>query len=108
VQRYVGRWRSWLAPCRPAPLKTGSGRGPVTALSRLAKQRRDAARQTYQTTLANYRDGFASEELLYRWSRRWLEAERQVDKRQEQLVDVAHESSAATLRRARWPGRGSL
>jgi hypothetical protein len=60
----------------------GAGdRSPATTLSRLAKERRDAARKTYRTTWANYRDGFAGEEQVYRWSKRWLEAERQADPR---------------------------
>jgi hypothetical protein len=54
---------------------------PAAALSQLAVQRRDAARRTYQVMWANYREGRASEELLYRWSRRWLEAEKQLGKR---------------------------
>jgi hypothetical protein len=50
------------------------------ARTRLAVQRRDAARATYEAMWANYREGRVPEELPYRWSRRWLEAERQLSK----------------------------
>ena len=51
---------------------------PATALSKLAKQRRDSARRTYEIHWEYYRDNRTAEELVYRWSLRWLEAERQV------------------------------
>lgn len=60
---------------------------PEPLLSRLARQRRDAARKTYETMWTNYREGRAAGELLYRWSRRWLDAERQIhDKPAEQVA----------------------
>src|SRR5438874_4899223 len=48
---------------------------------RLAQQLRDAARKTYEKTWANYREGRAPADLLYRWSKRWLAAEKQVTDR---------------------------
>ena len=63
----------WSRPVRAEP-------DPADALTRLAVQRRDAARATYEAMWANYREGRAPEELLYRWSRRWLMAERQLSK----------------------------
>jgi hypothetical protein len=61
--------------------------GPNTMLARLAKQRRDAARKTYEVTWTNYRERRTSEDLLYRWSVRWLEAERQLsDKPADQVA----------------------
>ena len=61
----------------------GSGPDPGTdaTLGRLGKQRRDAARRTYEALWANYRERLASEDTLYRWSLRWLEAERQLTDR---------------------------
>ncbi len=50
-------------------------------VERLALQRRDAARRTYETAWANYRDRRGSDDLLYRWSIRWLDAERQLSDR---------------------------
>ena len=48
-------------------------------LAKLAKIRLDAASKTYQVLWQNYREGRrSSDELLYRWSKRWLDAEREV------------------------------
>ncbi len=61
--------------------------GPDSVLARLARQRRDAARRTYEATWANYRERRTSEDSLYRWSVRWLEAERQLsDKPADQVA----------------------
>jgi hypothetical protein len=57
------------------------GADAATRLSQLATERRDAARRTYEVSWANYRDGRTSGEMLYRWSLRWLEAERQLSDR---------------------------
>jgi hypothetical protein len=47
-------------------------------LARLAKVRLEAATKTYQVLWQNYREGRrSSDELLYRWSKRWLDAERE-------------------------------
>jgi hypothetical protein len=62
-------------------LPAGSSRAdpePAAAPSRLARQRLEAARKTYEATWANYRERRASQDSLYRWSLRWLEAERQL------------------------------
>src|SRR4051794_35503439 len=43
---------------------------------RLLKAKVDAARKTYEVVWRNNREGFIPfAELVYRWSRRWLEAE---------------------------------
>ena len=57
------------------------GEEPKIDLARLGQQNRDAARKTYETTWANYRDGRAPADLLYRWSKRWLRAEKQISDR---------------------------
>jgi hypothetical protein len=53
-----------------------------TALSKLATQRRDAARKTYEIMWDYYRDNRTAEEVVYRWSLRWLEAERQLSEKE--------------------------
>jgi hypothetical protein len=60
------------------PASVSAGPGPED-VARLTKERRDAARRAYLTAWANYRDGYVPEELVYRWSKRWLKAERAVD-----------------------------
>jgi hypothetical protein len=57
-------------------------------LSRLRKTKVEAARQTYQVVWQNYKDGLVpAVEFPYRWSRRWLEAERAVtDGKAEQVA----------------------
>jgi hypothetical protein len=60
---------------------TAEDQDAATRLSQLATERRDAARKTFEVTWANYRDGTTSGEMLYRWSLRWLEAERQLSDR---------------------------
>jgi hypothetical protein len=51
------------------------------ALARLAKQKLEAARKTYEVLWSDYREGFRiSDDTLYRWSLRLLEAEMEVGK----------------------------
>jgi hypothetical protein len=59
---------------------------PAAEMARLAKQRSEAARRTYEVWWANYHDAGAPGELVYRWSVRWLEAERQLSDRQADQV----------------------
>src|SRR5436305_10368528 len=56
-------------------------RDPAAQLARLAVHRRDAARRTYEVLWTNYRERRTSQELLYLWSVRWLEAEKQLSDR---------------------------
>jgi hypothetical protein len=57
------------------------------ALAKLAKTRLEAARKTYQIFWQNYREGQrSSDDLLYRWSLRWLEAERRLSDQQADQV----------------------
>jgi hypothetical protein len=83
------------------PASAASEPGAAEALARLAVQRRDAARRTFETTWANYRDRRVSDDLLYRWSVRWLEAERQLsDKQTDQVAAFqAHLERMAELER---------
>jgi hypothetical protein len=55
---------------------------PAAVLPKMAAEKRDAARKTYEVLWANYREGTGSEELVYRWSKRWLRAERELSSRQ--------------------------
>jgi hypothetical protein len=69
------------------PVRAEADPAPAPVSTRLAKQLRDAARTTYETTWTNYREGRVPGELVYRWSRRWLKAERQLsDKPADQLA----------------------
>lgn len=47
-------------------------------LAALQRQKRDAARKTFEVTWQNYREGRRGPESLYWWSRRWLESEQQL------------------------------
>ncbi len=60
------------------PLGAGPDADAAAALAKLGVQRRDAARKTYEVVWANYRERRAAEEMVYRWSVRWLESERQL------------------------------
>jgi hypothetical protein len=66
----------------------GAAPDPETAntLARLAVQRRDAARRTYEALWLDYRERRAPEDLLYRWSLRWLEADRELSDQQADRV----------------------
>jgi hypothetical protein len=57
-------------------------------VSRLRKGKVEAARETYQVIWKNYKDGLVpAVEFPYRWSRRWLEAERELtDGKAEQIA----------------------
>jgi hypothetical protein len=73
----------WLAVLLLVTPSTMMGRADpdqdtAAVLAKLQTQRRDAARKTYEVMWSNYRERRASEDTLYRWSVRWLEAERQL------------------------------
>jgi hypothetical protein len=78
MRRIVIRLAFLVLFASPNATASGSDAAPAATLSKLAIQRRDAARKTFEVTWANYRDRRASEETVYRWSLRWLEAERQL------------------------------
>jgi hypothetical protein len=61
-----------------AACPTGAAPDADTAalLTRLAVKRRDAARKTYEVLWIDYRERRAPLDALYRWSVRWLEAQR--------------------------------
>jgi hypothetical protein len=46
------------------------------ALEKVARERVEAARVTYEITWSNYKERRAQADTLYRWSVRWLEAEK--------------------------------
>ncbi len=62
-----------------APLWAEPDQDRAAQVTKLATQRRDAARKTYEVWWANYREGRAPAEVLYRWSYRWLQADRQLN-----------------------------
>jgi hypothetical protein len=60
---------------------------PAAVLGKLATQRRDAARKTYEVKWTNYRERRAPEDTLYLWSVRWLESEKQLsDQKADQVA----------------------
>jgi hypothetical protein len=72
------------------------------ALARFAKDRAAAARKTYEVLWSNYREGFRiSHDTLYRWSRRWLEAERDLSKKpaDQAAALLAHRNRMGDLER---------
>jgi hypothetical protein len=58
----------------------GADQAPASnKLTKLRKAKVEAARETYQVIWKNYKDGLVpAVEFPYRWSRRWLEAEREM------------------------------
>lgn len=59
----------------------------LPAPNALALARLDAARRTYGQHARNLREGWVlTGELVYRWSRRWLEAEQALCKRPEDRI----------------------
>lgn len=57
-------------------LRAAPGAAPAKAPAPLIQARVEAARRTYEAVWKNNREGLvAVAELVYRWSRRWLEAE---------------------------------
>jgi hypothetical protein len=88
----------WLrAAPEPAPAK-GTPHVPAA----LAKAKVDAARRTYETFWTNNREGLVPfAEVVYRWSRRWLEGELELsDKKADQLAAyVAHRDRMRKLAR---------
>lgn len=55
----------------------------------LLKAKLDAARKTYELTWKNYREGLRGAEYLYWWSRRWMEAQRELaEGKAEQIAAV--------------------
>ncbi len=67
-----------LGALAAGPLPADQDQDTAAQIAKLATQRRDAARKTYEVWWANYREGRAPAEILYRWSYRWLQAERRL------------------------------
>jgi hypothetical protein len=82
--------------------KAGPDNEKAKALAALAKERLEAAHKTYEVMWANYREGRrVSDDTLYRWSLRWLEAERQVGQQPAEQVAAfqGHRNRMADLER---------
>jgi len=85
-------FRAFLAFLILGLLSTGWLQGAPDAeqaktLARLGKERVEAARKTYQVMWTNYREGRYPADTLYRWSVRWLDADRQLsDQAADQLA----------------------
>ena len=86
MNRYLGLPALLLGILWVAPVAAGPDPETANAIARLALQRRDAARKTYQVLWIDYRERLASEDALYRWSVRWLEAERELSDQQADQV----------------------
>ena len=57
-------------------LPAAPGAGPAKVPAQLAKAKADAAHRTYDVVRRNNKEGLVPfAELVYRWSKRWLEAE---------------------------------
>jgi hypothetical protein len=78
MSRYVGLLALLAGTLAAVPVALGQEPDPAAAIARLAVQRREAARRTYEVTWIDYRERRASLDGLYRWSVRWLEADRQL------------------------------
>jgi|SRR5579884_1544654 len=78
-----GRLVVWAVVVGLAAAWTGRA-DPETA--ELARQKRDAARKTYEVTWTNYLEGRVPEELVYRWSKRWLRAEEALSARPDDRI----------------------
>jgi len=88
---------------------------PAKTLAKLSKERVEAAHKTFQVMWENYREGRrVSDDTLYRWSLRWLEAERQLSKQQPDQVAAykGHRDRMAELerliRKVRRVGQGTV
>jgi broad specificity phosphatase PhoE len=70
------------------------------ALADLKKARRDAVQKSYEEAVAACATGRGSAEMVYQWSRRWLEAERDIsDKKAERTAALtAHGDRMKALR----------
>jgi hypothetical protein len=72
----------WVASLQWSP--HGS---PARVPENLARAKRDAARTTYEVIWKNNREGFIPiTEIAYRWSRRWLEAELELDSKKSDKI----------------------
>jgi hypothetical protein len=78
MSRYVGLLALLAGTLSAVPVALGQEPDSAAAIARLAVQRRDAARRTYEVTWIDYRERRASLDGLYRWSVRWLDADRQL------------------------------
>jgi hypothetical protein len=86
MAKYFGLLALLLGIISAGPAGAAPDPEAANNLARLAVQRRDAARRTYEALWLDYRERRASEDLLYRWSLRWLEAERELSDQQADQV----------------------
>jgi hypothetical protein len=66
-------------------------------VEKLARERLEAARETYEVTWSNYRERRAREDSVYLWSIRWLEAEKFLADGQDALI-IAFQRHADHMR----------
>jgi hypothetical protein len=97
MNRYAGLVVLLLGLPAAGALAAEPAPDPAAVMARLATQRRDAARRTYEVSWVNYREGRASEDGLYRWSWRWLNAEKQLSTRRDDLI-AAHRAHYERMR----------
>ena len=74
-------------------LRAGPESAPAKVPERLARAKVDAARKTYEILWKNYQDELIPVvEVVYRWSRRWLEAELELKgpKADQEAAHLAH------------------
>jgi hypothetical protein len=92
-------------------LHAGAGAGPAEAVARLRLAQLDAARKTCELGISDYRDGvLLSPEYAYRWSCRWLEAERALKPQKAEQVPAYEKHlermrSIANITNDRWRRR---
>src|SRR5262249_55474978 len=86
MSRHAGLLALFTIALAAVPLGAGPDPDAAATLTRLAGPRPDAARQTYGAGRAHHRERRAPEEALYRWSVRWLDAERQLSDKQADQV----------------------
>jgi hypothetical protein len=84
--RYWGFVALALSVLWAGSARAAADQDAANVLARLAVQRRDAARKTYEVLWLDYRERRTSEDLLYRWSLRWLESEKDLSAQQADQV----------------------
>jgi hypothetical protein len=87
-----------LTPLLPVAL----GSEPAKVPAQLAKAKVDAAHRTYNVVWRNNKEGLVPiAELVYRWSKRWLEAQLELDDNKEHRLTayVAHRDRMRELAR---------
>jgi LmbE family N-acetylglucosaminyl deacetylase len=80
-----------------ALLRAAPEAAPTRAPEQLLRAKVEAARKTYEVVWRNNKEGLVPfAELVYRWSRRWLEAELDLSDKKEAQV-TAHQAHAERM-----------